>query len=35
MSSEAYFIGVGDSKDELALYRKLDSETTKINNGPI
>ena len=33
MSSEAYFVRVGGSEDELALYRKQDGETTKIIDG--
>ena len=33
MSAEAYFVRVGDSEDELALYRKQDGETTKIIDG--
>ena len=33
MSAEAYFVRLGDSEDELALYRKQDGETTKIIDG--
>ena len=33
MSTEAYFVRVGDSEDELALYRKQDGETAKIIDG--
>ena len=33
MSSEAYFVRVGNSKDELALYRQKNGEITKIIDG--